>query len=146
MVGRVEIVLSLVETFIELNYFHGVATPALLCHKEPAPRIQSPLLVLYGIGGIGGFHRRKGRPYAIRNQLAEQHDDLGPLQCSAPLCSLTLQLYYVVRTLTLHPPSSSTDVTFMSLMVALYKHLQVSMFTVVLLTTRYYLLYTVGAV
>ena len=36
--------LSLVESFIELKYFHGVAMPALLCHKEPAPRIQSPLL------------------------------------------------------------------------------------------------------
>ena len=46
---------SLVESFIELKYFHGVATPALLCHREPARRIQSPLrvkekaLVLYGI-------------------------------------------------------------------------------------------------
>ena len=29
LVGRVEIVLSLVETFIELKYFHDVATPAL---------------------------------------------------------------------------------------------------------------------
>ena len=28
--------LSLVESLIELKYFHGVATPALLCHKEPA--------------------------------------------------------------------------------------------------------------
>ena len=44
LVGRVEIVLSLVESFIELKYFHDVATPALLCHKEPARRIQSPLL------------------------------------------------------------------------------------------------------
>ena len=43
LVGRVEIVLSLVETFIELKYFHSVATPALLCHKEPARRIQSPI-------------------------------------------------------------------------------------------------------
>ena len=46
--------LSLVESFIELKYFHHVATPALLCHKEPARRIQTPLL------GIGGFHARKG--------------------------------------------------------------------------------------
>ena len=36
MVGRLEILLSLVETFIELKYFHDVATPALLCHKEAA--------------------------------------------------------------------------------------------------------------
>ena len=60
MVGRVEIVLSLVESFIELKYFHDVAMPALLCHKEPARSKQSvpkPLvggfgcdeLVLYGI-------------------------------------------------------------------------------------------------
>ena len=28
LVGRVEIALSLVETFIELNYFHDVAMPA----------------------------------------------------------------------------------------------------------------------
>ena len=35
--------LSLVESFIELKYFHTVATQALLCHKEPARRIQSPL-------------------------------------------------------------------------------------------------------
>ena len=37
LVGLVEIVLSLVETFIELKYFHDVATPALLCHKEQFP-------------------------------------------------------------------------------------------------------------
>ena len=57
---------------------HSVATPALLCHKEPAQGIQSPLLgalgrnapsrgisclslVLYGIR-IGGFHAGKGSP------------------------------------------------------------------------------------
>ena len=45
LVGIVEIELSLVESFMELKYFHNVATPALLCHKEPA-RTQ---LVLYGI-------------------------------------------------------------------------------------------------
>ena len=27
-----------------IGWDHGVATPALLCHKEPARRIQSPLL------------------------------------------------------------------------------------------------------
>ena len=27
-----------------MKYFHSDATPALLCHKEPARRIQSPLL------------------------------------------------------------------------------------------------------
>ena len=32
----VEAWLSLVESFKVLKYFHGVATPALLCHKEPA--------------------------------------------------------------------------------------------------------------
>ena len=55
----------------------GISSPAVLCHKEPARRIQSPLLgaldrkiplggyfacsslVLYGIR-IGGFHARKG--------------------------------------------------------------------------------------
>ena len=31
-------------SFIELKYFHDVATPALLCHIEPARSIQSPLL------------------------------------------------------------------------------------------------------
>ena len=40
LVGIVEIVLSLVESFIEQKYFHDVAPPALLCHKEPARRIQ----------------------------------------------------------------------------------------------------------
>ena len=53
LVGIVEAWLSLVESFIELKYFHGVAAPALLCHKEPARRIQSLLaplsLVLYSI-------------------------------------------------------------------------------------------------
>ena len=38
LVGIAEIVLSLVEIFIELKYFHDVATPALLWHKEPARR------------------------------------------------------------------------------------------------------------
>ena len=41
LVGIVEIVLSLVESFIELKYFHNVATPAL--------RIQSPLLGAWGV-------------------------------------------------------------------------------------------------
>ena len=43
---------------------------ALLCHKEPAPRIQSPLL--------GIFHKEPAR-------ISEDHDlgpDLGSLQCS----------------------------------------------------------------
>ena len=30
------------EFYIELKYFHDVATPALLCHKEGAQSIQSP--------------------------------------------------------------------------------------------------------
>ena len=42
LVEIVEILLSLVESFVQLKYFHDVATPALLCHKEPARRIQSP--------------------------------------------------------------------------------------------------------
>ena len=37
----VKIMLSLVESFIKLKYFHGVPGPALLCHKEPAGRIHS---------------------------------------------------------------------------------------------------------
>ena len=41
LVGRLEILLSLVESFRELKYFHDVATPALLCHKEPSRRIRS---------------------------------------------------------------------------------------------------------
>ena len=36
--------LSLDESFRVLKYFHSDASPALLCHKEPARRIQSPLL------------------------------------------------------------------------------------------------------
>ena len=56
--------LSLVETFKMLKYFHSVATPALLCHKEPARRIQSPLLGtprwFFMAQGTGGFHARKG--------------------------------------------------------------------------------------
>ena len=78
LVGRIEIVLSLVESFIELKYFHDVATPALLCHKEPARRIGGycacSSLVLYGI-------RDRWLPctersyYAIKNQ---RHHDLGP--------------------------------------------------------------------
>ena len=69
--------LSLDESFRVLKYFHSVAMPALLCHKEPGRRIQSPLLgalerkiplggyfscsslALYGIR-IGGFHAQKG--------------------------------------------------------------------------------------
>ena len=42
LVGIVEIVLSLVETFIEMKYFHNDATPALLCHKEPALASKAP--------------------------------------------------------------------------------------------------------
>ena len=33
--------LSLVENFIVLKYFHGVAMPALLCYKEPAQGTQN---------------------------------------------------------------------------------------------------------
>ena len=53
--------------------FRGVATPAVLCHKEPARRIQSPSLVLYGIRAplIGPFRARKPtilNLYAMKNQ------------------------------------------------------------------------------
>ena len=45
--------LSLVESFIELKFVHGVATPALLCQKEPARSKQNTPqwdeLVLYDI-------------------------------------------------------------------------------------------------
>ena len=34
--------ISLVESFRVLKYIHSVATPALLCHKEPAQGTQSP--------------------------------------------------------------------------------------------------------
>ena len=46
--------LSLVESFIELKYIHDVATPALLCLKESARRIQSPVLGVLErtLGGI----------------------------------------------------------------------------------------------
>ena len=72
---------------------HSVATPALLCHKEPARRIQSPLLgalerkihpllVLYGIRDRWlpcterSYYRR---PYAIKNQRgASKIPPLGP--------------------------------------------------------------------
>ena len=50
--------------------FRGVAPPALLCHKEPAPRIHSPIL-----GALertkGGFGCEKLVLYGIR-VLAEQ--------------------------------------------------------------------------
>ena len=38
---NVEAWLSLVESFKVSKYFHGVATPALLCHKEPAQGMQN---------------------------------------------------------------------------------------------------------
>ena len=44
LVGIVEIVLSLVQSFTELKYFHSVATPALLYHKDTAQDTQWPLL------------------------------------------------------------------------------------------------------
>ena len=34
--------LSLVERIIVLKYFHGVATQAILCHKEPARASKTP--------------------------------------------------------------------------------------------------------
>ena len=37
-------VLSLVETFRVMKYFHSVATPALLCHKDTAQGTQISLL------------------------------------------------------------------------------------------------------
>ena len=41
-------VLSLVESFIVRKYFHSVAMPALLCHKEPAQGTQSWFFMAYG--------------------------------------------------------------------------------------------------
>ena len=44
------------------DWSRDVAPPALLCHKEPARRIQSPLLgaLERKIPPLGGFHARKG--------------------------------------------------------------------------------------
>ena len=69
--------LSLVKSFKGITYFQSDATPALLCHKEPAQGTLSPLctmgisclsLVPYGIK-IGGFNARKesviGGPYSL---------------------------------------------------------------------------------
>ena len=90
MVGIVEIVLS----FIELKYFHGVATPALLCHKELTARgfgtQNTPRLVLYGIRDRWLPWTEKSyyrRPYADKEpaRISDDHDlgpDLGSLQCS----------------------------------------------------------------
>ena len=39
--SNVQAWLSLVESFNVLKYLHGVATPALLCHKEPAQGLQN---------------------------------------------------------------------------------------------------------
>ena len=62
----------MVESFIELSYFHDVATPALVCHKEPARASKASYWALERGGilfaprsffmalGIGGFHARKG--------------------------------------------------------------------------------------
>ena len=45
---NVEAWLSLVESFIMLKYFHGIAMTALLCHKEPAQGMKNAP----DIGGI----------------------------------------------------------------------------------------------
>ena len=57
----------IVESSIELKYFHDVATPGLLCHKEPARRIQGPLLWALARNGKGPiisagslWHKRAG--------------------------------------------------------------------------------------
>ena len=53
--------LSLVESAKVWKYFHSVAPPALLCHKEPARHIQSPLLgALLLVGSLwhkGAYNR-----------------------------------------------------------------------------------------
>ena len=53
---------------------HSVATPALLCHKEPARASKAyfvcPSLVLYGIR-IGGFHAQKGSIIGASNTKAD---------------------------------------------------------------------------
>ena len=41
--------LSLVESFRLLKYFHDVASPAILCHKETARRKQKDPLDLFGL-------------------------------------------------------------------------------------------------
>ena len=62
-----------------LKYSHGVATPALLCHKEPDQGMQSPRhgiyflpwLVLYGISVPLKDPFRAWKPpipYVIKNQ------------------------------------------------------------------------------
>ena len=60
---NVEALLSLVESFIVLKYFHGDATPALLCHKEPAQGTHSTLL-----GPFAGslWHRDRWLPCTER--------------------------------------------------------------------------------
>ena len=70
LVGRVEIVLPLVESFIELKYFHDVAMPALFCHKEPARRIQSPRQFL------GSNLDIEVDQSAVKHLSSEQHLDL----------------------------------------------------------------------
>ena len=54
--------LLLVESFIVMKYFHSDATPALLCHKEPAKGtptwvISCLSLVLYGVREVS-MHRK----------------------------------------------------------------------------------------
>ena len=99
LVGIVEIVLSLVESFIELKYFHDVAPPALLCHKEPAAldRKIPPYYLYFACSSLVLYCIRDRwlpctersyyrRPYAIKNQLAEQQHYLGPdHECSTLL-------------------------------------------------------------
>ena len=61
--------LSLVETFIELKYFHDVATPALLCHERFGALERK--MVLDGIRDrwLPCTERSYyGRPCAIKNQ------------------------------------------------------------------------------
>ena len=64
LVGRVEILLSLVQSFIELKYFHDVATPALFCHKEPARR------------------KNAKKPHAIKNQGGSRMIMISDHECS----------------------------------------------------------------
>ena len=55
----------------KLKYFHGVASPALLCHKESVRAFKAPLLAGSLWHRVVGFPARKGsiigRPCAIKN-------------------------------------------------------------------------------
>ena len=76
---------------------HSFSTPALLCHKEPARRIQSPLLKAFCLLLAGSLWHKDSwlpctersyyrRPYAIKNQRGASKKPLvgGFLRSKAP--------------------------------------------------------------